>query len=115
MRWLESNDLGLVLVALIGLIGSWFGGARLKEATLPTPKPVAPEKTFEIAGAIISDKKANEIIEAINRLEVAMRDHGVKLMDNTRACEKMDRTLHDMDEAVGKLANEIYLQSRMGK
>ena len=37
MRWLESNDLGLVLIALIGLIGSIFTGSKVRDVTGKKP------------------------------------------------------------------------------
>ena len=113
MLGLESQDLGLVLVALIGLIGTMFAGKRGKDFL--SPKPNVTGQTVEIAGAIISDKKADEIIAATDALRDEVRAHRLALDRNTTACNAMSSKIDAISVAVRDLAKEYEIASRLSR
>lgn len=110
MRWLESNDLGLVLVALIGLIGSWFGGSRIKDSMTGGPPQAAnpaPERTLEIAGAIVSDKAVEKMVASFDALKQAI-DRDVEAKTKlTAALTESSHSLNRNSEVSEEMRDEI--------
>lgn len=104
MLGLTAENIGTILTglgfAMIGLLG----GRSLKGAGKPPPQPA-----MEIAGAIISDKKAVEIIEAAERLEKAIVSHRAALDRNTKACEGMGEVIEDVKKGIADLATEYKI------
>lgn len=103
MLGLTAENIGTILTglgfAMIGLLG----GRSLKGAGKPS------QPAMEIAGAIISDKKAVEIIEAAGRLEKAIVDHRTALDRNTKACEDMGEVIEDVNKGITDLATEYKI------
>lgn len=110
MLGLQSPDLAEVLIAIIAAMGTWMaaaGGAKaIKDRTAPAPVAPSGAGVVEIAGAVINDKKANEIIAALER-------HGEQLDANTRACNSMGHRLDPLAEVVRDLAKEYEIASRL--
>lgn len=110
MLGLQSPDLANVLVALIAGMGTWMatraGAVAVKNRT-SQPVP-ADAGLVEVAGALINDKKANEII-------AAFQWHGEKLAENTHACNNMAHKLDPLAEVVRELAKEYEIASRMAR
>lgn len=70
MRWLESNDLGAVLIALIGAMVTLLSGGKIREMISPT-KPAPSPDMAEIKGALISDKSAERIVQSSDAFTAA--------------------------------------------
>lgn len=70
MRWLESNDLGAVLIALIGAMVTLMSGGKIREMVSPT-KPAPSPDMAEIKGAIISDKAVDRIVQSFDGVTAA--------------------------------------------
>ena len=106
MLGLESNDLGLVLVAFLGFLGTLLGGQKLREL-----RNAEPAKTYqmEVAGAILSDKAARDWIRAAEKLVEALDRHSDCLGENTKACEDMGNDIRVVGARIGKLASEMEI------
>lgn len=110
MRWLESNDLGLVLVALIGLIGSWFGGSRIKDSMTGAPQKSAaplPERTVEIAGALVSDKAVDKMVASMDALAAALNESGKRIDRNSDVSEEMRDDIREVNRTMEGLKAEF--------
>lgn len=108
MLGLQSPDLSQVLVAMIAAIGTWITVRSGAQAVKDKAAPPVPGAVMELAGAVISDKKANEIIAALDR-------HGAQLDQNTRACDSMGHRLEPLGEVIRDLAKEYEIASRLGR
>lgn len=136
MRWLESNDLGLVLIALIGLIGSIFTGSKVRDVTGKKSATEPPKEFAEVKGAIVDARDVDRMVKhleattaaitlhtatiekdtaAKEALTRALERHGRCLADNTDACEDMGRSIDRVDGHVGKLANELEIARAIGE
>ena len=106
MLGLESNDLGLVLVAIIGALTTLLSGQKLREMrSAETPK----QQHMEIAGALVSDKAARDWIKAAEKLVEALDRHSDCLGENTKACEDMGGDIRVVGARIGKLASEMEI------
>lgn len=135
MRWLESNDLGLVLIALIGLIGSIFTGSKVRDVTGKKPANL-PKEFAEVKGALISDKAAERVIQssdaftaaatmlktAIDRdveakqaLTKALNENSASLDRNSDVSQDMREEIRETGDVMGRLKDEmIRAQSMSG-
>lgn len=130
MRWLESNDLGLVLIALIGLIGSIFTGSKVKDVTSKKPDKEAPnpQEFMEVKGALISDKAAERVIQsadaftaaatmlkiAIDRdveakqaLTKALNANSASMDRNSEVSQDMRENIRETGDVIGRLKDEM--------
>lgn len=74
-----------------------LGGRGAKEAT----KKAAPQgPTFELAGAVISDKKADELVKAVESL-------ADEIAENTAACRVAAANAKEAADAMDVLTREI--------
>lgn len=106
MLGLESNDLGLVLVAVIGALTTLMGGQKLRDMSKAAPQPGA---ITEVAGAIVSDRAAREWIKAAERLADILEKHATCLGENTEACRDMADEIAKAAARIGKLATELEI------
>lgn len=135
MRWLESNDLGLVLIALIGLIGSIFTGSKVRDAT--SKKPAELSKEFaEVKGAIVDSRDVDRMVKHLEETTAAMtllrgvvekdvsakealtkalEKHGRCLGENTEACNDMGQTIERIDNRISRLSTEMEIQRAIGE
>lgn len=136
MRWLESNDLGLVLIALIGLIGSIFTGSKVRDVTGKKVPAAPPPEFAEVKGALISDKAAERVIQssdaftaaatmlktAIDRdveakqaLTKALNANSASLDRNSDVSQDMRDEIRETGDVIGRLKDEmIRAQSMSG-
>lgn len=93
MRWLESNDLGLVLIALIGLIGSIFTGSKVRDVT--GKKPSDPPKEFaEVKGAIVDARDVDRMVKHLEATTAALTLHTATVEKDTVAKEALTKALN---------------------
>lgn len=135
MRWLESNDLGLVLIALIGLIGSIFTGSKVRDATSKKPAEVSKEFA-EVKGAIVDGRDVDRMVKHLEETTAAMtllrgvvekdvsakealtkalEKHGRCLEENTEACNDMGQTIERIDNRISRLSTEMEIQRAIGE
>lgn len=112
MFGLDSDQFGFVIYAFgLALVG-WLGGSKGKEFLKGSEAKQPKENVVEVAGAIVSDKKVNELIESVHVLVVAVRDHGSKLAYNTAACDSMGRRIDVAADAMHDLSKELEIEAR---
>lgn len=119
---LNSQDLGLVLVALIGVIGSVFGGkAGRDKLTKPGGQPQGAGEMVEIRGAIVSDKAVDKMVaafealthavdkdvEAKGKLTLALVESGRRLDRNSDVSEEMREEIKDTGQRMERLTMEL--------
>lgn len=119
---LNSQDLGLVLVALIGVIGSIFGTkAGRDKLTKPAHQSPGGGEMVEIRGAIVSDKAVDKMIaafealthaidkdvEAKGRLTVALNESGRRLDRNSDVSEEMRDDIREAGRTMDGLKAEL--------
>lgn len=107
MFGMTADNLGTLLTGIGLALIALLGGKGVRNAASGKSHP-AGEQTMEIAGAIISDKKANEIIAALNGLQQS-------LDGNTKACNAMGHKLEPLSEILRDLAKEYEIASRLGR
>lgn len=140
MRWLESNDLGAVLIALIGAMVTLLSGGKIREWVSPSKPQPAPDMA-EIRGALISDKAADRVVQsadaftaaatmmktsidrdveakqALTKALMAAIDANAGNLDviraNTAAANAVAEQAHDLRDVIGDLAKELEIQSRL--
>lgn len=111
MFGMQGADFRDIFIAAIGAVPLVLAAIMGKNAI--TGKKSEKETTVEIAGAIIDNRKADAIIEGMERLGRRVEDHGRDLRDNTDACQDMRQDLKNMEKSATELRQEFYLQSRM--
>ena len=119
---LNSQDLGLVLVALIGVIGSVFGTkAGRDKLTKPGAQPQSAGEMVEIRGAIVSDKAVDKMVaafetltlavdkdvEAKGKLTVALNESGRRLDRNSDVSEEMRDDIREVNRTMEGLKAEF--------
>ena len=124
---LNSQDLGLVLVALIGVIGSVFGTkAGRDKLTKPGGQPQSAGEMVEIRGAIVSDKAVDKMVaafealthavdkdvEAKGKLTVALVDSGRRLDRNSDVSEEMRDDIREVNRTMEGLKAELIRSGR---
>ncbi len=124
---LNSQDLGLVLVALIGVIGSVFGTkAGRDKLTKPGGQPQSAGEMVEIRGAIVSDKAVDKMVaafealthavdkdvEAKGKLTVALNESGRRLDRNSDVSEEMRDDIREVNRTMEGLKAELIRSGR---
>lgn len=119
---LNSQDLGLVLVALIGVIGSVFGTkAGRDKLTKPGGQPQSAGEMVEIRGAIVSDKAVDKMVaafealthavdkdvEAKGKLTLALVESGRRLDRNSDVSEEMRDDIREAASKLERLKDEL--------
>lgn len=119
---LNSQDLGLVLVALIGVIGSVFGTkAGRDKLTKQGGQPQNAGEMVEIRGAIVSDKAVDKMVaafealthavdkdvEAKGKLTVALNESGRRLDRNSDVSEEMRDDIREAASKLERLKDEL--------
>lgn len=119
---LDSKDLGLVLVAIIGLIGTMFGGkAGRDKLTKPAHQPAGSGEMVEIRGAIVSDKAVDKMVaafealthavdkdvEAKGKLTLALVESGRRLDRNSDVSEEMRDDIREVNRTMEGLKAEF--------
>lgn len=112
MFGLDSEQMGFVLYAVALAFIGIIGGSKGKEFIKGSPAASQKDNVVEVAGAIVSDKKVNELIDAVNVLVGAVRDHGAKLASNTAACDGMGRRIDIAADAMHELSKELEIEAR---
>lgn len=124
---LDSKDLGLVLVAIIGLIGTMFGGkAGRDKLTKPAQQASGAGEMVEIRGAIVSDKAVDKMVaafealtlavdkdvEAKGKLTLALVDSGRRLDRNSDVSEEMRDDIREVNRTMEGLKAELIRSGR---
>ena len=124
---LNSQDLGLVLVALIGVLGSVFGTkAGRDKLTKPGGQPQSAGEMVEIRGAIVSDKAVDKMVaafealthavdkdvEAKGKLTVALNESGRRLDRNSDVSEEMRDDIREVNRTMEGLKAELIRSGR---
>lgn len=128
MRWLESSDLGLVLVAAIGAMVTLLTGGKVREATSKKPDASPPSEFAEVKGALISDKAAERVIQsadaftaaatmlkiAIDRdveakqaLTKALNANSASMDRNSEVSQDMREDVRETGDVIGRLKDEM--------
>ncbi len=97
MLGLTAEQLGTVLTGFSLFIIWALGGQKVKEARA---KQSAPGETFEVAGALVSDRAVREWIAACDDLTKAIDR-------NTVACEAAATSAKEASDAMDVLTREI--------
>ena len=112
MFGLDSDQFGFVIYAFgLALVG-WLGGSKGKEFLKGGSHKEPKDNVVEVAGAIVSDKKVNELIEAVHVLVVAVKEHGRQLGANTTACDSMGRRIDIASDSMQELSKELEIEAR---
>ena len=124
---LNSQDLGLVLVALIGVIGSVFGTkAGRDKLTKSGGQPQGAGEMVEIRGAIVSDKAVDKMVaafealtqavdkdvEAKGKLTIALNESGRRLDRNSDVSEEMRDDIREVNRTMEGLKAELIRSGR---
>lgn len=113
---MQSQDIGLVLVALIGLVGTIWGGRagrdKLTGRAASLQKPDGD--TVEIRGAIVSDRAVEKMVASFDALTAAVgRDVEAKtkltaaLARNSDVSEDMHEQIKDTGSKLERLKDEF--------
>lgn len=124
---LNSQDLGLVLVAIIGVIGSIFGTkAGRDKLTKPAHQAQGTGEMVEIRGAIVSDKAVDKMVAAFEaltqaidkdvdakgKLTLALHESGRRLDRNSDVSEEMRDDIRDIGRTMENLKAELIRHGR---
>lgn len=112
MFGMSSDEIGNFLIGLSIAITAIWGGMKGKEKLTKTRPETKPETMMEVSGAIVSDKKANEWIAAVNELTEGLKSHGQKLDRNTDACDRISGRMDKTGTSMDNLAKEMEFQNR---
>lgn len=113
---MQSQDIGLVLVALIGLVGTIWGGRAGRDKLTKRTAPLQQQDgdTVEIRGAIVSDRAVEKMVASFDALTAAVgRDVEAKtkltaaLARNSDVSEDMHEQIKDTGSKLERLKDEF--------
>lgn len=94
-----------ILIVIIGLL-SWLGINRGRKAAKAEEEAPAT-KPMEIAGALIDSRKAEQLIEAIDRNTEARDRNTEALKHHERMIEQAAEDLREVNSEIRRLTTEI--------